>query len=150
MRLAGEVTAVLPAPPQQVWELLTDLPRMGEWSPECVGCVWDDASAPLRVGRGFVGHNRWGPLRWSTHGEIEVCEEPRSLVYLTRLRGRAMTRWRYRIEPADGGSRITEAYESVDTPRLFIVLERAIGRPRRLERQMRETLVRLGSAAARG
>ncbi len=149
MRLTGEASVLVPAPTERVWELLADLPRMGDWSPECVGCVWDDPAAPLAVGRTFVGHNRMGPLRWSTHGEIEVFDPPRELVYLTRVRGRDMTRWRYRLDPEDGSTRITEVYSSVDTPGILTALERAVRRPRRLERQMRETLVRLGEAAAR-
>lgn len=150
MKLRDEVGVVVPASTERVWALLADLPRMGEWSPECTGCVWDDPDAALVPGRTFVGHNRWGPLRWTTRGELEVCESGRELVYVTGRGDRPLTRWRYRLEPVDGGTRITESYESLETPATMLAIERALGRARRLRRGMRETLVRLGAVAARG
>lgn len=149
MKLTDEASVVVPASPARVWELLADLPRMGEWSPECTGCTWDDPDAPFGPGRTFVGHNRWGPLRWSTRGELEVCEAPRELAYVTGRGDRPLTRWRYRLEPVESGTRITESYESLETPTVLLAIERLLGRRRRLRRGMGETLDRLGVAAAR-
>ena len=39
------VTRDIAASPEKVWALVTDLPRMGEWSPENQGGTWS-ASAP--------------------------------------------------------------------------------------------------------
>ncbi|MEZ5170017.1 MAG: SRPBCC family protein [Acidimicrobiia bacterium] len=150
MKLTDEVSVVVPAPPARVWALLADLPRMGEWSPECTGCTWDDPGAPFGPGRTFVGHNRWGLLRWTTRGELEVCEVDRELVYVTGRGGRPLTRWSYRLEPVEGGTRVTESYESLETPTVMLAVERLLGRPARLRRGMGETLDRLSVAAARG
>ena len=49
---SGEVRLHVNAPPEKVWELLADLDRMGEWSPECYQVSWlDGASSPAKVGR---------------------------------------------------------------------------------------------------
>ena len=55
-----EVSRRIAASPEAVWNAITDVTRMGEWSPECHTCEWkDDADGPA-VGAWFVGHNRNG------------------------------------------------------------------------------------------
>ena len=45
--------------PEEVWELVTDVSRIGEWSPECTGAAWLDEGDGPAVGRRFEGHNRF-------------------------------------------------------------------------------------------
>jgi uncharacterized protein YndB with AHSA1/START domain len=33
----GQATVVVDAPPERVYELVSDVTRMGDWSPECKG-----------------------------------------------------------------------------------------------------------------
>jgi len=76
------------APPEVVWELVSDITRMGEWSPECRQCEWiGNAAEP---GREFA-FRRTGP------GIGEIV-------------------WRYRIEPTATGATLTESYEEVNQP----------------------------------
>ncbi len=59
---------VIAAPPQHVYDLISNLPRMGEWSPECAAVEWTGDSSGPEVGATFVGHNVGGPfglLKWS-------------------------------------------------------------------------------------
>ena len=57
------------APPARVWDLVTDLYRMGDWSPECYRCAWMDGGTGPRVGARFKGWNRQDlgpiPVRWT-------------------------------------------------------------------------------------
>ena len=60
------VTREISAPADRVWEMVSDLPRMGEWSPENEGGVWlKDANGPLE-GVKFRGANRLGKRSWKT------------------------------------------------------------------------------------
>lgn len=44
------VTREIAAPPEQVWDLVSDMTRMGEWSPEAPGGKWlGGASGPAKV-----------------------------------------------------------------------------------------------------
>jgi hypothetical protein len=34
------VTAFVAADPSTIWEMVSDITRMGEWSPECYKAIW--------------------------------------------------------------------------------------------------------------
>lgn len=57
------------APPLEVYEQVSDLSRMAEWSPECTGVRWSTGGVP-GVGSRFIGLNRSGVFRWFTQGEV--------------------------------------------------------------------------------
>lgn len=57
------VSEVIAAPASVVYDLVVDLPQMGEWSPECTGGRWLNSGGP-RVGARFVGSNRTGRRHW--------------------------------------------------------------------------------------
>jgi len=101
--------------PERVWALVTDITRMGEWSPESTGGRWEDAGGPA-VGSRFVGTNRHGPLRWSTHCRVTECEPPHRFTFVVRENRMAwgwilehdvsdpgvtlLTQWREHLGPA--------------------------------------------------
>jgi hypothetical protein len=87
---------------------------MGEWSPECQRLEWADGAAGPVPGAKFVGHNRGGPrdlIRWSRRGRVLIADRGRELAFVTEEGGRESTEWRYRFEPVDGGTRVTESYK---------------------------------------
>jgi hypothetical protein len=105
---------VVSATASQVYDLVADLPRMGEWSPECAAVEWEDAHAGPVVGARFVGHSRTGPrklIRWSRRGRVLVADPGHEFAFATEEGGREGVVWRYRFEPVDGGTRVTESYE---------------------------------------
>ena len=61
-------SATVAATPDQIYALVADLPRMGEWSPECQRVEWlDGATGPVE-GATFIGHDQGGPaglMKWS-------------------------------------------------------------------------------------
>ena len=61
---AGMLKADNEATPQQVWDLLTDVPRVGEWSHECREATWLDGHREATVGAQFTGSNKAGISRW--------------------------------------------------------------------------------------
>ena len=54
-----DVEMLVDKDPAQMWDLITDVTRIGEWSPECVAAAWLDGSAAEPGGR-FEGHNVYG------------------------------------------------------------------------------------------
>src|SRR5262245_39585341 len=52
-----EASIEINASPEAVYDLVSDLPRMGEWSPENIGGEWQGDSTG-KVGDRYIGHNR--------------------------------------------------------------------------------------------
>ena len=61
-----EVSVTIAAPAERLYDLISDLPRMGEWSPENCGGKWVKGATGPVVGARFRGHNRKGWRRWTT------------------------------------------------------------------------------------
>ena len=88
------------APPAYVWELLTDLRRMPDWSPELLRMI-PLKPGGLRVGQWYLGLNRRKAVVWPTRSVVTVLEPGRTLAWDTRSSG---ARWIWELSPdgADG------------------------------------------------
>ena len=113
--MQGQAQVHVQASPERVYGILSDLTRMGEWSPECYRCEWLDGATGPASGARFKGYNRRGWLRWSTTCTVTDAEPGKAFAFETSLpmfrRRGAQTRWRYEIEPAEGGVVLTESFE---------------------------------------
>ena len=81
---------VVDAAPERLYDLVADLPRMGEWSPECQRVEWEDGADGPAVGATFVGHNKGGPrglMKWSRRGRVLVAEPGREFSFVTEEGG---------------------------------------------------------------
>ncbi len=140
-------------PPEVLYDLVSDVRRMGEWSPECRRCEWIDESTGPAVGARFKGNNAHGLARWSTTTKVVAAEPGREFAFVTTHLGRDMTKWSYRFEPASNGTTVvTESFEMLrDVPWYFRMGDRLVMRiqDRRadLEKNMAETLQRLKVAS---
>jgi Polyketide cyclase / dehydrase and lipid transport len=102
------------ADPQAVWALVTDLPRMGEFSPENIGGRWLNGAIGVSVGAEFRGTNRNGRRQWSTTARVVACEPGRLFTFDVRSQiGLRVSRWSYEITPTDTGCRLTEHWYRV-------------------------------------
>ena len=147
---SGEVKIHIDAPPQKVWDTLADVERMGEWSPECNQVRWlDGARSPAKVGARFKGTNKYDWLKWSMRCEVKVADAERELAWSTLRGNREMVRWRYILEPAEGGTELTESFECIWLPLDARLAEDYLMRDRDRRRQdaMRTTLERIKAAA---
>jgi len=144
------VSIEIDAPAARIYDLVADLPRMGEWSPECQRVEWTDGkTGPVPDAR-FVGHNRGGPfglMRWSRHGRVLTAERGRELAFVTEEGGRESTLWRYRFESIGDRTRVTESYEVRWIPSWARIVDVPTNRHRELVEAMRYTLQQLKSAA---
>ncbi len=140
------VTVHIDAPPEAVWALVSDITRMGDYSPEVMEAEWLDGATGPAVGaryRGHVKRNEVGPRYW-TVCEITECEPGEVFEFVVVLRGRPVNRWRYEFVAAGGGTDVTESFDLGDD--LWVRIWRPLGgflRERRNERDMRRTLERV-------
>jgi hypothetical protein len=139
------------AGPEAVYDLVAELTRMGEWSPECQRVEWEAGATGPAVGARFVGHNRGGPLnlmRWSRHGTVLTADRGREFAFATEEGGREGTVWSYRFEPtAGGGTRVTESYRVDWIPLWARIVDVPTNRAKELRVAMGHTLEQLKTAA---
>jgi hypothetical protein len=100
-----EVQLRIDASPELLYDLVSDAPRMGRWSPECTGGRWLGRADGPAVGARFLGTNRRGWLRWATVNTVVAAEPGREFAFETKQSG---TRWGYRFEPDGDGTLVTE------------------------------------------
>ena len=144
----GSATIEIAAPPALIYDLISDITRMGEWSPECDRCEWvGDTRVPV-VGARFQGHNRMGPLRWTTTCEIVTAERGREFAFTVMLENnRESTRWRYCLSEKDTGTLLTESFEFVWCPLASRIGEFFLPRGRVMRKGLNETVERIRVAA---
>ncbi len=103
-----EHTIEIAAEPAQVWALVTDVPRMSQWSPQVVKSTVKGGE--VRDGAKFRNLNRRGPLFWPTNGKVVRCEPHHDFAF--RI-AENKTVWSFQLTPtADGGTRVTQRRET--------------------------------------
>jgi hypothetical protein len=148
----GEVSIHVSAPSEKVYDLVSDVTRMGEWSPETVKGEWLDGASGPAAGARFKGTNKRGIMRWSTKPEVVAAEPGREFAFVTKSMGPS-TKWSYRFDPAaDGGTDVTESFELIDDlPGYIRFCDRYLmgikDRKADLEDGMQQTLERIKKAA---
>jgi hypothetical protein len=111
------VSVTIAAPPDAVWALVTDLGRMGEWSPETTSCRWFGRRKGPEVGATFIGWNKRGWARWATTCAVERADPGRAFGWRVRETG---VRWGYELEPDGDGTRLTETRD-LTRARLWLI-----------------------------
>jgi uncharacterized protein YndB with AHSA1/START domain len=112
-----ESSVAIDASADAVYALVSDVTRMGEWSPECVGGEWVDDDR-RGAGARFLGHNRVGRRAWTTECEVLVADPPREFTWhvLTLVVVPETSIWRFTLEPSGAGVVLTEAFEMTAAP----------------------------------
>ena len=143
----GSVTVSMNADPETIWSLLSDVTRIGSFSPETFEAEWIEGATGPAVGARFRGHvkrNGIGPIYWTT---CEVTEsEPGRVFAFHVLTGRRPTNtWKYELAPTpDGTTDVTESFQLAPVLPLRIYWTLAgWARGRTNERGMRQTLERV-------
>ena len=106
-----EVSRVITASPETLYDIVSDLPRMGDLSPENTGGVWLDNVSGATVGARFRGTNSNGKKHWATEAVIEEAERGKVFCFKVGVGPIKISRWRYTFEPVDGGTKVTETWE---------------------------------------
>ena len=116
-------TVDIAAPPARVWELVGDVTRMPEWSPE-LRRLRVVGRSPVRVGSTLLGLNRRGLVAWPTSSTVTRLDPGLAVAWRTRESGAT---WTYELEAAEGGTRLTGRRDLPEFSRLTSVLGPVIG-----------------------
>jgi uncharacterized protein YndB with AHSA1/START domain len=144
-----EITRDIAASPEAVYAAISDVTRMGEWSVECHACEWQDGFDGPAVGAVFDGHNRNGDHEWTSQGTVIEADPGRSFAFECSMMDFHYSTWGYRIEPHDGGSRVTEWSEDLRPDSVLEFSKEMSGvddRAARNRETMSSTLERLAAA----
>src|SRR5438128_9848444 len=68
-------TIHIDAPPSQVWELVTDVQHIVQFSPECIKIEWLGGATVPREGARFAGTSRVGAFKWTRNCTIIELKE---------------------------------------------------------------------------
>lgn len=104
------VTQEISAPAELVWLLVTDLPRMGEWSPENLGGEWVKGATGAVVGARFKGRNKNGKKAWSTAVKVNEVDAPNKFSFALMALGKNWCDWVYEITPTESGCTVTHSW----------------------------------------
>lgn len=148
------------ASPSTIYALVSDVARIGELSPECIGCWWT-AGEPGKVGSRFIGRNQVGTSEWEMECEVVVADSPSCFAWsvLTEAIDRETSVWRFDITASGAATVCVQTFRMKQPPtglqavlegrtreQQRITIER---RRRRLDQGMRSTLAALKAAAER-
>ena len=152
--MRAAVSLQMNASPETVWGLVSDITKMGEYSPEVVEAEWTGGATGPVVGARYRGHvkrnENWPFLYWTT---CEITESVPGEVFefAVVMRERRVNTWRYEFKATDdGGTVVTESFDLGDN--VFTKVWHPLGgflRERRNERDMLRTLERVKAVAER-
>ena len=97
------------ASPARVWALVSDINLPARFSSEFVGAEW--ASEDRGVGAMFHGRNHHPAIgEWTIPCFVDVCDEPNAFGWRTTDADNPGARWRFDLEPREGGTRLRFSY----------------------------------------
>ncbi|MEM7140430.1 MAG: SRPBCC family protein [Actinomycetota bacterium] len=108
----NEVSREIAAAPEVVFAAITDITRMGEWSPETVRAEWNEGFTTAAVGAQFSGYNEAADEAWTTRATITEFVENERFFFECDMNDFVFATWGYVIEPIDSGCRVTELTEN--------------------------------------
>jgi hypothetical protein len=92
---------------EHLYDMVSDVTRMGEWSPVCKACWWDDGDGP-EVGAWFTGRNELPERVWETRSQVVAATRGREFAFVV---GNSLVRWGYTFDATPGGTTVTESWE---------------------------------------
>ena len=98
---------VIAGSPEGLYDMVADITRMGEWSPVCKACWWDEGAGPA-VGAWFTGRNELPDRTWETRSQVVAADRGREFAFVV---GGKFARWGYTFTPVQEGTRVTESWQ---------------------------------------
>ena len=117
--LSGSI--VIERSPEDLYDMISDVTRMGEWSPECKAGWWDNGDGP-RIGAWFSGRNEVPERTWETKSQVVAASRGEEFAFVV---GGNLVRWGYSFAPVAGGTQVTESWEVL--PDLIKLLDERLG-----------------------
>jgi hypothetical protein len=89
------VQATIAAPAEVVYDLISDVTRMPEFSPENIRGEWLGAATGPTVGATFKGINKLGSTTWSTKPVVTAAQPGRLFAF--KVPGASGAQWTYEL-----------------------------------------------------
>jgi hypothetical protein len=148
--MENHVEVTVAARIDEVWEVVRDVTRVGEWSHECVGAEWLDGATAAVPGARFRGRNRAGLFRWGRVCEV-VSADPYEIVWRTvpTTLYPDSSEWRIALTDTGAGTTISQRFHVLRAPKVLAFLY-ALMIPTHRDRgaALAEDLQRLGAVAS--
>jgi len=134
------------APAERIWDLVSDVTKIGRYSPETFEAEWLEGATGPAVGAKFRGHvkrNGIGPVYWTTC-TVRECVPNVKFAFGVGPSDKPLNIWAYELRPAASGTDVTESFELAPTRLLrlyWALLGWARGKTNRND--MRTTLQRI-------
>lgn len=93
---------------EALYDLVSDITRIGEWSPVCTSCWWDDDAEAGQVGAWFTGRNELPNRTWKTRSVVVAAQRGHEFAWIV---GGRFVRWGFTLAPAETGTGLTESWE---------------------------------------
>ena len=106
------VTLTIDAEVADVWALVSDVTRIGEFSPETFEAEWLDGATGPEVGARFRGHvnrNDSGMKYW-TQCLVNECVENEVFGFAVQTGGKTVNNWKYELRAVDSATEVTESF----------------------------------------
>lgn len=149
LKPSGTCEVVVPASPEVVWGVLTDVRRVGEWSNEARAGEW--LNEHRGVGARFRGPNKRGLARWTKICTVREYDAPRRFVYHTApaRTDPGATAWEFDLVGVEGGTMVRQSFRILEGPRWAeIAISLLIPAHKDRSAELRADLERLGRVAA--
>ena len=146
-----EATIEIAADPPEVYDLVADITRMGEWSPEAVGGAWIGDAAGQK-GDWFEGRNRTSEREWTRECQVACADRGSDFTFVVGGVEANCTWWSYEMEPTEAGTALTERWWIVNkTPAMAAATpDQFSGRVAYTETMLHATLAAIKEVAERG
>ena len=145
---AHEASIEIAASPEAVYDLVSDVTRMGEWSPESTGADWIDGGTGNK-GDWFEGHNKSGDYEWHADCEVTVADVGKTFAYIVPPDFEHTTTWGYDIESTGRDTcKVTEWFNAPMLALPDVYPGKIDGRCENLEKACRTTMENLRATFA--
>ncbi len=133
------VSRVIKASPEVIFDLLADPARHAEIDGSGTVQQARGESNRLELGSKFGMDMKLGPLPYRMENTVAEFEENRLIAW----HHPGKHRWRYELEPVDGGTRVTESFDWSTAPKPVQKFIELMGYPKKHPASMEATLERL-------
>lgn len=111
------VTVHMDAPAEKIWDLVSDVTKIGRYSPETFEAEWTHGATGPEVGARFRGHvkrNGKGPVYWAPC-TVLVAEPNQEFTFGVGDPKKPLNVWGYKLSPTEaGGTDVTESFRLAD------------------------------------
>jgi uncharacterized protein YndB with AHSA1/START domain len=100
------------ADPDDVWALISDVTRIGDYSPEAVRAEWTDGATGPAAGAHFQGFNKIGDFEWDAPCEVVDCVPGKVFSFKVPRDIEAFSLWKFEFVATANGTKLTQGFSA--------------------------------------